>query len=933
MKLQILLVWCFVWSCFGLFAQKKQLQHEDIATWNNITDTKVSNNGSWVTYQLQPGEGDSKLMVFNTKSGKEQTFERSETAQISADNKYVIFTIKPPMDTVKAMKRRKVDKAKLPKDTLAVLDLASGELNKLANVKGFKLPEQWSDWLFFQLDPVKMPKDTTEQKKRKKSKKPSKKSGYPLVIHQFSTGRSDTIPFVKTYTLAEEQAQLILHSSGEKGKMMPGVYAYDFNETDLIPLHRSKGNYKQLNWDKAGQQAAFLVDTDTTEVQIRQFELHHWKIGQDSAKLIADSATDFLPDNWLLSQYAKPTFSADGSKLYFGIAPPPIVKDTSLLEEEIVNVEVWHYQDPYLYTREEVRLKQTKERNYRTVLDINNRKFIQLASEEIPASQLGNEGDADYVLGYHEESYAQTLSWEGYALRDYYLISTTNGEKTKIATGLNGYAQLSPEAEYAFWYNRSDTAWFSYSIATDKTTKLTENEDVVFFDELNDRPMLPSPYGFAGWTNDDQHFLVYDRYDIWKVDPTGKNKVEKLTDGRSQQLQYRYVKLNREERSIDPNKPLLLYVFDEKSKGSGYASLDLKTGKLTSLFNTADYLLDRNPVKAKEADVLVTTKENFNTFPDLYLTTGSFKNQKRISKANPQQADYSWGTNELYEWTSLDGQKLQGMLMKPEGFDPNKKYPMMVYFYERSSNRLNRYNRPSAGRSSINYSFYVSRGYVVFNPDIPYEVGYPGESAYNSVVSGVTALIDEGFVDKERIGIQGHSWGGYQIAYILTKTDLFKCAESGAPVVNMTSAYGGIRWGSGRSRMFQYERTQSRIGGTLWEKPIRYIENSPLFFTDKIKTPVLILHNDEDTAVPWYQGIEFFVALRRLGKPAWLLNYNGEPHGITKLQNRKDFQRRMQQFFDHYLMDAPLPKWMASGVPPIEKGINQGFEPSETDEK
>ncbi len=204
--------------------------------------------------------------------------------------------------------------------------------------------------------------------------------------------------------------------------------------------------------------------------------------------------------------------------------------------------------------------------------------------------------------------------------------------------------------------------------------------------------------------------------------------------------------------------------------------------------------------------------------------------------------------------------------------------------------------------------------------------GYPGESAFDCIVPGVLSIVAKGFVDPARIGVQGHSWGGYQIAYLVTKTNIFAAAEAGAPVVNMTSAYGGIRWGTGMSRMFQYERTQSRIGGTLWEKLPRYIENSPLFWADKVETPVLMLHNDEDTAVPWYQGIEYFVALRRLNKPVWMLNYNGEPHGLRKYQNQKDWQLRMQQFFDHYLMDAPAPVWLAEGVPAVKKGRTLGLE-------
>ena len=255
---------------------------------------------------------------------------------------------------------------------------------------------------------------------------------------------------------------------------------------------------------------------------------------------------------------------------------------------------------------------------------------------------------------------------------------------------------------------------------------------------------------------------------------------------------------------------------------------------------------------------------------------------------------------------------------------------MMVYFYERSSDGLHQHFSPGPSRSSINRALYVSRGYLLFVPDIPYKIGWPGESAMNAVMPGVLSLVDEGFVDRGRIGVQGHSWGGYQISYMITRTNLFAAAEAGAPVSNMTSAYGGIRWASGMSRMFQYERTQSRIGGTLWDAQHRYIENSPLFQADKVETPLLMMHNDEDGAVPWYQGIEYFVALRRLQKPVWMLNYNGEGHGLGQRQNQKDWAVRMQQFFDHYLMDAPAPVWMEEGVPATMKGRTLGLEPAET---
>ena len=331
---------------------------------------------------------------------------------------------------------------------------------------------------------------------------------------------------------------------------------------------------------------------------------------------------------------------------------------------------------------------------------------------------------------------------------------------------------------------------------------------------------------------------------------------------------------------------------------------------------------------AEDADQLLWTRESFGTFPDLWTGGADLEAKRKLSHANPQQAEYAWGTAELMDWTSNDGERLEGILITPEGFDPSRQYPLMVYFYERMSDGLHDYRAPTPGGSSVAFSFYASRGYVVFVPDIPYEVGYPGESALDAVVPGVLELLGRGFVDPARIGVQGHSWGGYQIAYMVTKTNLFAAAEAGAPVSNMTSAYGGIRWQTGMSRMFQYERTQSRIGGTLWDERDRYIHNSPLFFADKIRTPLLMMHNDEDGAVPWYQGIELFVALRRLQKPVFMLNYNGEAHGLRRQANQEDWAVRMQQFFDHYLLDAPAPRWMAEGVPAVDKGRDLGLEPA-----
>ncbi len=935
---------CLSLAC-SVISQKKQLSHEELVTWKQIKNPKISNNGEWVAYSLKVEEGDATLKVWNAENGQTHTYDRGEGATFSASSEYLFFKIHPHEDSLKAMRRRDVKKNELPKDTLGILKLSDHNLVKIADVKSFTVPEKWDGWVIYHKEAekkkkgkppvdsiaveVEVPDSTrTEKPKKGKVKKESKKTGTKLVMRQLETGEEEVFGFVLNYKVAKEGPRVLFNSSGNDSTMFEGVYWFDCNNTEMIPLWRQKGEYSKLSLDEKGEQAAFLANFDTTKAQVPPIDLCYFKNGLDSAKIIADENARFLPEDWLISENAAPYFSKDASKMYFGIAPPPILQDTSLLDEEIVNVEVWSYTDGRLHTQQKVRLGREKKRTYRIVWHIAENKFVNIGSEELPETRLGDEGNADLAITYTEDGYLQLISWEGSARKDVYLIDTKTGNKKEVVKGLNGSPSFSPKANYILWYNRMDSTYAAYSVKNGMVKTLTNNTPYPFYNEENDVPNYPSPYRIATWTKDDKAVLIYDRYDIWQIDPTGNTKPIRLTNGRENHTVYRYIKLDREERFVENGQRMLLHIFDEKTKASGYGYLLLGAGKPIQLVKE-DYAYSRRPIKAKDADKIVFTKQNFQTFPDLLYSELSFQNPKRVSNANPQQSEYSWGTIELYEWTALDGQRLTGMLVKPEGFDPNKKYPMLVNFYEKSSDRLHNYPRPYPGRSTINYSFYASRGYLIFNPDVPYRIGYPGESCENAVLPGITSLIDKGFVDKDRIGVQGHSWGGYQVAHLLTKTDIFRCAESGAPVVNMFSAYGGIRWGSGLSRMFQYERTQSRIGGTIWEYPLRYVENSPLFFLDKVNTPVLIMHNDKDGHVPWYQGIEYFVGLRRLGKPAWLLNYNDEPHWPVKLQNRKDFQKRMAQFFDYYLKDEPMPMWMKRGVPAIEKGILQGLESSE----
>ena len=927
--MKALLASLFILTSLVTFAQKKVLDHKDFEVWNAIKNTTISSEGDYVMYSLEKGEKDRFLKLKNSKGSLVFEYERAEKGNFSAKGNYAFFTIKAWKDSVKELKRVKRKKATLPKDTLAIYNLETKQLTKIATIKSYKTPEKWEGYVAYLLDEVKKDakkkKDTAKvdslvAKQKKKLKKVGKENGYHLVLRNLKTNKQDTIKYVKEFQFAKEAKYLTYVTTGVDSTLSEGVYVVDLkgNTTNLI-YKGSKTKYYQLSISNSGSHVGFVVDTDTTKVQVRPNELYIWDKENKFAEKYVD--VNSAPKGYRVSSDGKIYFSEDESKMYFGLATPPVIKDTTLLDEEIVNVEVWTYNEPRLYTVQELQVKNDVKKSYTSVIDLTTKNMIQLGTVNYPKIVVGDEGNAAYSLVSNSLPYQLESQWKGYTASDYALVNVASGETKEILKNIAGRVRLSPTGKYVYGYNSVDSTWFTFSVATNKLIKLTS--ETIFYDELNDAPRHPSSYGAAGWTTNDEAFLIYDRYDIWKFNPENGNST-KLTNGRTSKTSYKYLKLDSEERCIPKDQKWLLSTFNEVTKNAGYVEYNSKNNKAKHLLE-GPYKFSK-PLKAKNSNNIVFTKESFTQFPDLIYSDLSFKSEVVISNANPQQNDYNWGTAELVHWTSIDGVELTGMLIKPENFDPSKKYPMLVNFYERSSENLFKHIAPSPGRSTINYSFYASRGYVIFNPDVVYKTGYPGESAYNCVISGVTSLIEKGFIDKDNIGVQGHSWGGYQIAYLVTKTNIFKAAESGAPVANMISAYGGIRWWTGLSRQFQYEHTQSRIGGTPWEYPERYIENSPIFNIDKINTPLLIMHNDADGHVPWYQGIEFFVALRRLAKPSWLLNYNTEPHWPLKMQNRKDFNIRMAQFFDYYLKGAAKPLWMEKGVPAIEKGINQGYE-------
>ena len=500
------------------------------------------------------------------------------------------------------------------------------------------------------------------------------------------------------------------------------------------------------------------------------------------------------------------------------------------------------------------------------------------------------------------------------------MVDLKTGRGRRLLTHTTGQTSLSPDGCTLAVYLGERKEWFAYDLASGKSVSLSARIPFPVYNELTDTPEVLPAYGDAGWTKDGR-ILIRDKFDLWLCDPKGVLPPQNLTLGRSRDLMFTAVSLDPEAKTVDVDD-LPLTAMDDRTKAGGIYWR--RGGGVQRIVQE-----DRNfgiAAKAKDSDTLVYTRQDTTEYHDLWLTNTKFEHPAKVTEANPQQKQYNWLKSELVPWTSADGTPLQGILYKPEDFDYGKKYPMIAYFYERNSETLHNYLAPAPSASTINIPLFVSQGYLVFVPDIPYKTGAPGQSALSAIVPGVNTIVSRGYVDPKRLGIQGQSWGGYQVAYLVTATDMFAAAEAGAPVSDMFSAYGGVRYGTGVLRQMQYEHGQSRIGGTPWDSFVNYVDNSPVFHADSIHTPLMIMSNDKDGAVPHTQGIEFYSARRRLGKPCWMVVYNEEDHNLVQRKNRKDLSIRLSQFFDHFLKGAPMPVWMAQGVPAVDKGRTMGEE-------
>ncbi|MFV0182788.1 prolyl oligopeptidase family serine peptidase [Empedobacter falsenii] len=919
-------------------AQKKPLDLTVFDEWQSIGMKELSNNGSWVAYQVNAQESDNTLNFFGLKTDKNLSFHRGEQSVFTADSKFAIFKIKPFYKDLKLVRIKKKKEHEIAKDSIGILNLATNQVEKLPNIKSFKTPKKEGSFLAYLVEKedlkndknVKSDSTKTKDKPVKSAGKDKKDTPLELVLRNLISGQKKSFKNVMNYEFSENGKQLIFSTKQEKKDSLDqtkyGVFLVNTATFAQKQLVDTIGEFKQFAFDEMASKVAFVGTTDEEKKENKTYYLYH--TSTKNPQQIKKTELLGLKKNWQVSENRQTKFSKDGNFLFIGLMPKLVEKDTTIIADDHAKVDVWSYKDEFIQPQQLKNLEREKKRSYLSVIDFSNpEKVTQLADLDMNQVEILNEGNSNFALGTSDNAYRLISNWDLTRRRDYYIVNVKNGQRELFAQGLAGRVEMSPNGKFAVYYNAENGLWSSYNIETKQTKVLNKKLKVKFYDEENDSPTLAQAYGVAYFTDNDETVLIKDRYDIWEFDLVGNRRPENVTNGfgRKHNITFDINQLNEELKTINRDTQLYLGAFNNQNKQSGVYQTIISKAKNPEEVVMSNTWGAQKMTKALNANQYIYTKETFRNSPDVYVSS-NFKDEKKVSAINPQQKDYYWGNGELVTWKTYSGKNATGVVYKPENFDPNKKYPMIVYFYEKLSDNLNRYQAPAPTPSRINHTYFVSNDYIVFTPDISYTVGHPAKSAEDYINSGVEALKKNNWVNSDKIGIQGQSWGGYQVSHLITATDMYAAAWAGAPVVNMTSAYGGIRWGTGMSRQFQYEQTQSRIGKTLWEAPELYIENSPLFNMPKVTTPVVIMHNDEDGAVPWYQGIEMFMALRRLGKPSWMLNYNGDDHNLIKRANRNDIQKRQVQFFDHYLKDQPAPKWMSEGVPAISKGIDWGFD-------
>ena len=900
----------------GYSQQKKYLSPDDYGKWQNISSNDLSPDGSWIAYQVTVQEDNDTLYVTNSVTGKSYKIEFASNAAFSKDNRWIAYAIGLPFKEAEKLR----DQSKPIEYKMGLLKLASGKKEVIENVTRFEFSRN-GKFLAALLAP---PKD-------------NKDKGAVVILKNLSDGTARTIGNVTEFAFNKKSDQFayIVGSANSAGN---SVELFNLNNNNLKVIASDTARFNKLTWQKEGDGLAFFLsyrkDRYEEDNALVYSYINIYKV--PALRIFNPATAKGFPDSMRIYNGSALRLSDDMSTAFFGIKKwtynalakkddkkpgDTLTKKDSLRidstralakksPDKLVPVDVWHWKDPEIQPRQKITFGRDTVFSYLSAWNLDNNTFFQLAKELIPDAVIN--GNQKYVLISTDKKYRPAFK-DDYT--DAYLVNIKTGEEKMIFektinSNFNYFPQSSPDGKYFVYFK--DKNWWSYNVATGKHTNLTINLKTDFWDTRDDHPASRPAFGGGGWLKGDKEVLLYDEYNIWSVQPDGR-AARKLTDGEKEEIIFRVTRLDYEDPFLDDSKPIFFSAYGDKSKKFGYYKFE--KNKVEKLIYE-DAFVSRL-AKAKDAGVYSYTKQDYDKSPALFIND-KFAAEKLVTTTNPQQQNYYWGKSELISYTNRHGKKMQGALFYPANYEAGKKYPMIVYIYEILSSTVHNYTSPSR-RSPYNTTNFTSTGYFVFRPDIVYDINDPGVSAVNCVVPAVEELLKTGMIDKDKVGLMGHSWGAYQTSFIITQTAMFKAAIAGAPLTDLISMSNSIYWNNGIPDSKIFETSQGRFDGPWYDRMEDHIRNSPMFNASKINTPLLVTFGDKDGAVDWHQGIEMYSTMSRMEKPVILLVYADENHGFTKKDDQIDYQRRQREFFDYYLLGKPAEKWITEGIPYQDK--------------
>lgn len=915
----------------------RPIELPDILAWKSIRTRSLSDDGAWFAYYLAPAEGDGEVVVRSVTGETEHRFEAGELPmfgggrlEFSGDAEWIAFQRRPTAAEAKA-----AEKTRKPAQPSAVLvELATGESTEFEGVSSFDF--SGTGWLAIH---------RARDEKPDANGPPAKEQppGTDLLLRRLADGRTLTVGNVAEYEL-NETGELLALAISTDGRMGNGVQLHRLGTGQVIPLDSAEAAYRRIAWTEEGDALAVLRGTRDGALE-RHVVLAFNELGaEDPNRVVFDPAeAEGFPADMTVSPDHDATWNEARDALVFRIHELEEPEEAGESEEDAAEGEpdapevepdagpspgpagdedldtadlvIWHWKDDRLQSRQQVQARRDESFGYLATYRIDEDRFIRLADDDVPV--VAPAPESDFAIGIDNDPYERLGNLDGRRYRDVYVVDMRTGERKLALEKARWVFGPSPAGTHFYFFQEGN--FHTYDMRDDSIVDVTGDLPVPFWNEEDDHNVvMPPRFQFGlGWTEDGQQLVLTDGWDLWRVPVDGGEGINLTGNGREDQIRYRRpFRLDPDAEGLDLTSPMYVSTYGEWTKKGGIARVAGDgAGAEMLVWDDAVY---GGLLKAEEADVWLLTRQSHEEFPDYRITDADLTIGDRITDANPQQSELAWSDGvRLVDYTSDKGDKLQGALFLPAGYEPGESYPTIVYIYERLSQRANAYDAPSA--NGFDKSVYTSNGYAVLMPDISYKVDDPGMSAVWSVLPALDAAVETGIVDPDSVGIHGHSWGGYQTSFLITQTDRFAAAVAGAPLTNMISMYSLIYKNSGGGNGAIFESSQGRFTGGPWEVPEAYVRNSPVYHAQNVTTPLVLLHNDRDGAVDFTQGVEYYNTLRRMEKNVIMLQYVGENHGLRKPANRKDYTVRMREFFDHYLRDQDMADWLRDGIPYLER--------------